>query len=365
MTRLARTAAALAAAVLLALPVAAAAQGSGAPPQKVFGVKAASYGKTTLENGNFTYDVGREASVRDAAILINYTDRPINLRVYPADVISAGGGGLAPKQRDANMRTVGKWLRLDDPEQAVVGIAPRGRLTVPFTLSVPRFTAPGEYPGALVVATDLGDAGHAISVQTRAALFVRLRVPGKIDQRAGVSQPKPHAVRDGYRFETTVTNRGNVLFTVLGQIELRQKGKRIDSVELSPREIYVIPRGKSTLSGVWTKPPRLGRVQAIAHVRTFINGEEAKVFSSEPKSFTYVPWKLVGGALGLLGAAGLAWFLLRKRFRGWRARHREDREVVRRHRALENACQEIAGDSSSGVRPDPASDAKESATTTG
>ncbi len=350
MTRVMKAAAALAAAAFVASPAIATVQTPQAPAQKVFGVKAASYGETTLKNGNFTYDLARGASVRDGAILINYTDRPINLHVYPADVSSAEGGGLAAKQRDATMRTVGNWLTLDDPEQAVVGIGPRGRLTVPFTLSVPEFAAPGEYPGALVVAADLGDGSQAISVETRAALFVRLRVPGKVDQRASVSSPNTRAVPGGSRFETTITNRGNVLFTILGQIELRRDDKRIDSVELSPREIYVIPNGKATLSGVWSQPPRLGRVQAVAHIRTFINGEEAKVFSSEAKNLAFVPWKLVGGVLGLLAAAALAWLLLRDRVRRWRTRRRQDREMVRRHRAAEDTTHGDVQVSSNGSR---------------
>jgi hypothetical protein len=313
---------------------AALAQRAGSEPnaKPLFGLKAEKFGKTTLEDGHFAYSIPRGTSVDDAAVLISYSDKPLTLRLYAADMVQAKGGALAPKQRDGEMTTVGAWLKLKDPEQAVVGLPSEGRVSVPFTLTVPEHVAPGDYPGAFVVAADVGNSDRGLGVQARVALLVRLTVPGKVNLEAAVSRPRADADPGGYAFDVDVHNEGNVLFTMTGEVELHRGGKKIASVPLAPRDIYVIPDGKTTLSGTWEDPPLFGRVNAVARIRTFINQKPTKTFTSASITLTVVPWRMVGFVLSALAILGGGLFLSRNRLRAWRGRRREDKEILRKHR---------------------------------
>jgi hypothetical protein len=306
-----------------------------APSEKTrFGIKAANDGKSTLEDGHFAYDVPAGTTVEDGMVLINYSDENLVFNVYPADMDTAVGGGLAPAQRNTEMEHVGKWLTLDNPELSTVGVGPDSRRTVPFTLRVPEGTPPGDYPGAMVAALDVGGGDRGLGVQTRAALLVRLTVPGKTNLKVTVGDLRSQTDDgDGIRFDVDVRNRGNVLFTMIGEVEVRKGGTTVATVPLSPKELYVIPEGEATLSGVWKDPPSFGRVKAVARIHTFINQRPAETFSSKPVTLTIVPWQKV--AMGSAIIALLAGMVLfgRKRLNRWRSRRREEKEIVRQHRA--------------------------------
>src|SRR5688500_10951689 len=69
-------------------------------PSSSFGIRAGEHGRTTLEDDHFTYDATAGTSVKDSVILVNHTNQPLRLRLYPADLISADGGGFAPALPD-------------------------------------------------------------------------------------------------------------------------------------------------------------------------------------------------------------------------------------------------------------------------
>lgn len=323
----------MAVAVLLAPPAVSAQLSAEPPTDLVLGIKAANFGKTTLEQGHFSYSLPSGASVEDGIILINYKAEPIVVRLYAADLIAAKGGGLAPAQRDAKMNGVGAWLKLDDPEMSTVGVPANGRVTVPFELRIPKGTPPGDYPGAVVASLDTGRSPNGLSVQTRAALMVRLTVPGKINLGVGVGELRIKRVEDGYRFDVDVRNTGNVLFTMVGNVELRRGGDVISRVPLTPSGIYAIPDGKVDLRGVWKSPPAFGRVKALARISVAINRKPSGTFSSPAKMFTLLPLLIASVVLGLVALSVALAFVTRKRRREWLARRRDEKELLHAHRA--------------------------------
>lgn len=335
--RLGATAAVLAAISVSAIPIAVAQETELPPrppsPKALFGIKAEKFGQTTLEDGHFAYSVAAGSSVEDAIVLINYSEKDLLFSLYPADMQSAEGGAIAPAQRGTKMDGVGAWLKLEDPELATVGVAPKSRRSIPFVLDVPKGTPPGDYPGAVVAAVDVGHATKGLGVQTRAALMVRLTVPGKIDLDVEVGALSAERAKDGYRFDVPVRNKGNVLFTMVGTVELRRGGEVLARVPLVPKDIYVIPDGKADLRGVWKNPPKVGRVKAFARVNVAINREPSGTFSSSPKMLTLLPLLLGAVALSailLFVITGIGTRDIRSRRR---TRRRDEREIIRRHRA--------------------------------
>lgn len=320
-------------AVGLAFVIAPAASSAGKPTteERVFGIKPSITGKTTLEGGHFAYAVEPGATIADEATVVNYTDESINVRIYPADVRSAKGGALAPAQRDERMRGTGAWIELDDPEMATLGIAPHQQRVVPFRLRVPKTAVPGDHPGALVAALDLGANGRGVNVQVRAALMVRLTVLGDVVLGVDVGRITSHPTEGGYRVDVPVRNTGNVLFTTNGLLNLRRGGRTIATLPLRPHGIYVIPDGETTLSVLWRRPPKLGRVEAVARVAASVGDRPARTFTSE-RTFTFVPWLASGLVLTALALGSVLLVCTRPRRRARRQRRNVGGEIIREHR---------------------------------
>jgi len=313
---------------------------SGEQTSRIFAIKAGLQGRTTLEGDHFTYDVKPDTEVADSLVLINYRDEPTEVRVYPADMKAADGGGLAPAQDADERRAVGKWLGL---EEGTLSLDPKQELRVPFTIHVPKLTIPGEYLGAVVASASTGTNERGLAIETRAALLVRVRVPGKVHLSLDVGRPKHDISKGDHRFSVDVRNTGNVLVSPKGYVELRGGGRRIGRFTLQPKDIYVIPNGKATYQAVWTDPPAFGRFQAVAHVTAEVDGTPARTFTSPTLALTILPVRTAAAAGALLLLAGAGAFITRKRRRRWLAERREIRREVATIKEQRKAQHESCG----------------------
>jgi hypothetical protein len=291
-----------------------------AAPASLFSVRAARYGETDLEGGHFTYDVEPGTALVDQLEVTNTSNRPLSVHVYPADMLQVPGGGLAPAQEDAPRDEVGAWLRVETP---VIGVPPGETVQDPFAVKVPDGTVPGEYTGAVVAAVrpDPSSAGR-IGVETRAALLVRVRVPGEARPGVAVGSLRTRTLNGRRMFEVDVKNTGNVLFTVTGEIDIERGGHRIADVPVRPSDIYVIPDGKAGFSAVWNRPPAFGRYVARARFHIAINGKSIGDYLSPPVTVTALPLRaasIVG--VGILTLAGLITIVTRRRRRSRAERH--------------------------------------------
>lgn len=325
-----RLLAGLALALSLQTPLAepAAAQSLPQPAHPVFGIQPAPSDGPTSAADQLTYALASGTGVEDAVRLYNYTTAPLTLSLYAADVRAAAGGAIAPAQASEAMHAVGAWLRVPSP---TVVVPPNGELLQRFQLQVPEGTVPGDYLGAIVAALDAPPVASGLSVQTRAARLVRLRVAGdvRLDAAIGKLRTSRHAHRQEFR--VTVRNTGNVLFTLTGSVVIR--GGNPEAVPLSPRGVYVPPGAKMTLTAHWDAAPRLGRRTAYAQLSVAAGEQPPRAFRSPALQLTYVPAAPTAAAGGLLVITAALLGATRERRRSWRRRRRDERALVASVRA--------------------------------
>lgn len=303
-----------------------------AAPGSSFGIRAGEYGRTTLEDDHFTYDVPAGTSVEDSVILVNHTNQPLTLRLYPADLISAEGGGFSPAQPDVPSRGVGGWARL---ERSTIELAPSATEEVGFELQVPDNATPGEHLGAIVASTVAKKGADGLAVETRAALIAKVRVPGRLAPELTLGPLTSTRDEDGGRtFSVTISNPGNVLLEVPGFVSVDSGGRRIALLSLSPSDTYVIPGGRTTLTAKWANPPLVGRVFAQAEVAAELDGRTTDTYRTARLGILLIPWLLVGAAAGLSVLAVLIWIGLRRRMKRLRAERRQRADLLEQVSAL-------------------------------
>ncbi|MEU3656336.1 hypothetical protein AB0E67_26725 [Streptomyces sp. NPDC032161] len=254
------------------------------------------------------------AVLQDRLSVTNPGTAPVTVRLRGVDTYRAEGGGRAV--RDGGEPTagsgpgtgahvgVGAWLRT---AAAKVVVPARTRAEVPFSVTVPTGSAPGERSGAIVVE----NGGRSVGVP------VRLRVGGPTLAALTVED----VTVSGKAVHYTLVNRGNALLVpritvsadgVFGP--LLRRGTRTLPVELPP--------GRSvTLTEPWRDAPALDSV--TVRLRVTAAGGAHDEASARARFVSWAP--LTGGALPLLAAAAAAAYAYRRRRghrRPWGGRQR-------------------------------------------
>ncbi|HEY6888934.1 MAG TPA: DUF916 domain-containing protein, partial [Solirubrobacter sp.] len=116
---------------------------------------------------DYRYTVNPGATVEDSIVVENPGTTPLHLTVYGADAFTTAAGRLDLRAEDAAAKGVGAWAH---PAQADVTVPARGSVEVPFSVTLPKEAAPGDYVGGIVTA----DADQRLPIQ------VRLRVGGAL-----------------------------------------------------------------------------------------------------------------------------------------------------------------------------------------
>lgn len=300
-----------------------AAQEPAAPADPLVSVRPGLAGVTTLDQGHYRYDVPAGTTLTDSIQVINERDAPLEVDLYPADLVTATGGGLAPRQRDDDQLEVGDWIEVEADH---LTLAPNEEREVPFTIVVPEGSVPGDYLGAVVASVVAGRSPTGVSIETRAALTVDVRVPGVANLGAAVGPLTHERDGDAERFTVDLGNDGNVLFTARGRIEVRDGGRVVATLPLEPAELYVIPDGEAAFTATWDDLPLLGRRTAVAVFDLDVRGEDPTEVRSDGLDLTYVPVPLLVAAGLLLAILTVGW----RATRGRRRRRREIRDEARR-----------------------------------
>jgi hypothetical protein len=252
-----------------------------------FGLKPALSGKTTLEDGHYQYAVKAGTSIEDGIVVVNFSDKPITLRLYAADVVTPRGGGVAPVDPGQRMKSVGAWVQLERSDVEVPG---KDQVFVGFAVRVPDALSPGDHLGAIVASRDGEPTPGGISVEQRVALITRVRIPGTPSLKTEIG-PVHVASRGRSRiFRVELRNVGNLLFTAKGTVDVTEGGERVASIPLTPSEVYLIPKGKSTFIARWDDPPLFGSRRAVASFDTRAAGVPFRRISSMPVAVKLVSW---------------------------------------------------------------------------
>lgn len=259
-------------------------------------------------------------TIDDKVVVSNKTAQPLSFRLYAADAYNtARDGGFAVRTVAEKQRGVGAWAK---PAKSRVTVPPHGKVTVPFTLTVPEGAEPGDHPGALVALderVDKGDGAVALGVQRAVAARVYLRVGGPTvpaisveDVRVSHHQPLVPGLGDsGATISYTLRNTGNV--TLNPKVELRATGlfgRTLLARELARIPGELLPGQRVRLSEPWDGAPQLdwGDVKLTASAKDTRESASAGFFA--------LPWLvavILSVALMVGGVLGVRFRLLRRR----------------------------------------------------
>ncbi|MEU9172747.1 DUF916 domain-containing protein [Streptomyces sp. NPDC048420] len=257
-------------------------------------------------------------SIDDKVVVTNKTSEPLTFRLYAADAYNtARDGGFAVRTVAEKQRGVGAWAK---PAKSRVTVPAHGKVTVPFTLSVPEGAEPGDHPGALVALderVDKGDGAVALGVQRAVAARIYLRVGGPTvpaitveDVSVSHHQPLVPGLGDSdATISYTLRNTGNV--TLNPKVELRATGlfgRTLLARELAKIPGELLPGQRVRLTEPWSGAPQLdwGEVKLTATAKDTRESSSASFFA--------LPW-LVAVVLGAGATVGTVLFVRARRAR--------------------------------------------------
>ncbi|MFI0733044.1 hypothetical protein ACH4S9_29170 [Streptomyces sp. NPDC021225] len=273
---------ALATALLAAAPLTAPATAAG-PDWSARPAAGGAGGPGADDRPYFYLEGGPGSALRDRLSVVNHGKRPRTVQLRAADAASDGA-----------------WIALAAKR---VTVPARTRADVPFTLTVPPETPPGDHPGAIVVS----GGGHEVRVP------VYLRVGGRTLAALSVEDMKVVKADGGAAIHYALVNRGNTVLTP--RLAVRADGLLGEVLRRDARTLPVrlAPGRRVRLTEKWPGAPALDSVDVTLTV-TAAGGAHA----SASADYTAVPRGVVAGAAAVgLGAAGggSAWLLLRRRGR--------------------------------------------------
>lgn len=295
--------AAVAAAVLscaVAAPAAADDPGWTAEPVAGSAPAAAKAGARPYFARPFFYAAGTSGTVlEDRLALANTSDRERTITLRGADAYNTADGAFAV--RSAKESTgAGLWISFGTG--TTVKVPARTRAVVPFTVTVPPGSPPGDHPAA-VVATE---SGREVGVR------VHLRVGGPALAALTVEDVAVRGKGAAARVAYTLVNRGNVALTPELSITAEGTFGKVAGRSIRTLPVEVLPGQRVELTEPWPGAPVFDRV-ALTLAVTAPGGARA----TGSASAWFVPWGIAGstglGLLGLGAVAAAALLLERKR----------------------------------------------------
>ncbi|MBT2472611.1 hypothetical protein J7E97_33355, partial [Streptomyces sp. ISL-66] len=248
----------------------------------------------------YFYLAGPSGTVlEDRLALDNTGDREHTVTLRGADAYNTADGAFAVRPAEESTGA-GGWISFG--AGTTVKVPAHTRAVVPFTVTVPPDSPPGDHPAA-VVATE---AGHEVGVR------VHLRVGGPTLAALTVEDVSVRGKGAAARVAYTLVNRGNVALTP--ELSLRADGAfgKVAGRGAHPVAVEVLPGQRVELTEPWPGAPVFDRV-ALTLTVTAPGGARATAGTSR----WFLPWGIAGrtgvGLCGLGGTTAAALLLVRKR----------------------------------------------------
>ena len=246
------------------------------------------------------------------AIVSNHNTAPIVLLDYPVDAHSSAQGTFAMGAQTDKTSDVGSWVHLSTP--ASITVAAGAEYKIPFRLTVPVGTPPGDYAGAVIIqsppvigktSTVHGDTAVRLDTVQRQGVRIYLTVAGTAVKRLSRGSLSWARSGDSMTFTLPVHNSGNVTLhptaelTVHGWFGLATKIKFPTLEAVLPGATYIF---KTQLRHA----PLVAVGTASAAVVSEAGSQQAHV------DLLYIPWWLSVGILIALAALGFGiWRMVR------------------------------------------------------
>jgi len=132
------------------------------------------------ETGWFKYTVDPGTTINDFVVISNVGAEDTSVDLRSNDAIITDDGAFTIVSNELENKEVGKWVQLDNNKIDL----PAGKgVKIPFKISIPADTKPGEYAGGLsITEIDKGDPSSApLSVKTRIGNRIYITVKGDIN----------------------------------------------------------------------------------------------------------------------------------------------------------------------------------------
>lgn len=243
------------------------------------------------------------AATEAVAIVSNQSSEPVTLLIYPVDGEGTPQGTFAFGAQTDGATGVGAWVDLGIEQ---ITVPARSEIPVPFLLSVPEGTPPGDYAGGLIIqappvegeTTEVGDGtALRLDVVQRQGLRIYLDVAGVAIQKLERGKLTWEKSGDSITFSVPVHNAGNTILSPTGELDVSGWIGVNETVEFVAPE-SVLPGGSFTMTAELPEAPFIHWGRAQARI-----GSEAGV-SRVGIDFMLVPWELVVAALAVLIVGG-------------------------------------------------------------
>lgn len=284
---------------------------------------------TSPRGGYFVIDLAPGAETRQALLVRNRDDEPVELALAAVDADTGPTGGAAYRRLDMPVEATGTWIAL---EHERVRLDPGEARTVWFDVTVPAAAESGDHLAG-IAAWALDDVetveeapGTVVAIEQRRVIAVHITVPGPDEPvlRIGGLEPQAHA--GGVRLLVHIANEGRGLTTGEGVLQVIDPAyeRSFEFGTFVPRTAIAYPL--PWVDGQAAEGTYHARVR-IEHRRwtetwegTFFIGEGItreleRLDAGDGADGAADPWLwLVAGAAGAL-AVGAAGWALQKRVR--------------------------------------------------
>ncbi|MEV4618820.1 DUF916 domain-containing protein [Asanoa sp. NPDC049573] len=287
------------------------------------------------DRSSFSYAVNPGGRVDDAMVVANRGKAPLDLAVYAADGFTTDTGQVDLLVKDKTSVGVGAFVHAGRDRLA---IKPGESAEIPFTVTVPANTTPGDYVGGVVTSLRQTAGAESINVDRRLGIMVKLRVGGEIEPSLAIEDLDVDYTGSANPFakgDATVTyrihNTGNAILSASEQTVsvsgpfglLRARGGAVAAPpQLLPGESRKV---SVPVKGV-APAVRLTATAALRPLLTDPSGSTSSL--DEVKATAHagaVPWTLLSLVVVLI-AIVVAAILLTRRSRA-RRKVREDNRV--------------------------------------
>ncbi|MDR6508386.1 WxL protein peptidoglycan domain-containing protein [Arthrobacter oryzae] len=247
------------------------------------------------------------AALEATAIVTNHTQTAVTLLNYPVDATSTPQGAFALANQNEPRPGVGGWVQLANDH---ITLAANSELKVPFRISVPAGTPPGEYAGGLIIqsppvqgttSTVDGDTAVRLDVIQRQGVRIYLTVAGTAVSTLTHGDLSWQQTGDTLTFTLPLNNTGNTILHPSATLDVNSWVGANTQLKFDTPE-SMLPGSALELHARLTQAPAIQSGTAAATYTSEAGTEHSET------SVVYAPWPLLAAAmfLGLAGAYG-AW----------------------------------------------------------
>ncbi len=198
--------------------------------------------------GYFEFTMQPGETKEDAIIILNNSEKKQNIRVEPVDGFTANGGGIT--YEFGRNKISSQWITVDG--DGTYELAGTHIQRLPFSITVPQGTPPGEYvlgflsradeskPTQVATENSAG-SGFGVKVVAQVGLAIIITVPGKSTCDFIVTDLIDSIQSAQWNLRYTLTNNANVHFNGKGEILIKNKSTNTELLRQKVNFGYVVP----------------------------------------------------------------------------------------------------------------------------